>query len=188
MTTASDNDTGVAGQGAAPRAGAATSWQLDPSGSTVTISHKTIWGLVTVRGEFTDLSGSAEILPDGSAHGRLEIGAESLSTKHGKRDEHLRSADFFNVAEHPQIVVDVTEATRRDGDSVAANGTMSVAGQTKPLTLTATVTEATDEAITLKADTQIDRADFGMSWNQLGMIKGTAQVSVVARFVRPATA
>jgi polyisoprenoid-binding protein YceI len=187
MTTASSSDASAAGQGAAPLAGSA-SWQLDPSGSTVTISHKTIWGLVMVRGEFTDLSGSAEILPDGSAHGRLEIGAESLSTKHGKRDAHLRSADFFNIAEHPQIVVDVTEATRRDGDSVAANGTLTVAGQTKPLTLTATVTEATDQAITLKADTQIDRADFGMSWNQLGMIKGVAQVSVVARFVRPATA
>ena len=61
-----------------------------------------------------------------------------------------------------------------------------MAGQSKPLTLTARITEATGEAITLTADAEIDRADFGMTWNQLGMIKGTAQVNVVARFVKPA--
>ena len=187
MTTASGSENSAAGQASAPLAGT-TSWQLDPSGSAVTFSHKSIWGLVTVRGEFSELRGSAEILPDGSAHGKLEIGAESLSTKHGKRDQHLRSADFFNVAEHPQIVVDVTEATRTDGDSLTASGTLTVAGRTKPLTLTATVAEATDEAITLRTNTQFDRADFGMHWNQFGMVKGVAQVSVVARFVKPAAA
>ncbi len=187
MTTASGSETSGTGQASAPAASPA-SWQLDPSGSTVTISHKSIWGLVTVRGEFSDLKGSAEILPDGSARGRLEIGAGSLDTKHAKRDKHLRSADFFNVDKHPQIIVDITTATRRDGDNVAASGTLTVAGQTKPLTLTPAITEATDQAITLTADAQIDRADFGMTWNQLGMVKGLAQVSVVARFVKPATA
>jgi polyisoprenoid-binding protein YceI len=187
MTTASGSENSAAGQASAPLAGPA-SWQLEPSGSSVTISHKSIWGLVTVRGEFSDLKGSAEILPDGSARGRLEIGAGSLDTKHAKRDKHLRSADFFDVDKHPQIIVDITTATRRDGDNVAASGTLTVAGQTKPLTLTAAITEATDQAITLTADAQIDRADFGMTWNQLGMVKGLAQVNVVARFVKPATA
>ncbi len=187
MTTASGSEASGAGQAAAREAGPA-SWQLDPGGSTVTISHKTMWGLVTVRGQFGDLSGTAEILADGTAHGRFEIGSASLNTKNKKRDEHLRSADFFNVAEHPKIIVDVTQAARRDGASAAASGTLTVAGRTKPLALTATITEDADQAITLKAETQIDRADFGMSWNQLGMIKGTAQVSVVARFVHPASA
>ena len=187
MTTAGGNETSGAGQAAGPLAGPAN-WQLDPSSSTVTFSHKSIWGLVTVRGEFSDLSGSAEILPDGSARGRLEIAAGSLDTKHAKRDKHLRSADFFNADKHPQIIVDITTATRRDGDNVAASGTLTVAGQTKPLALTAAITEATDQSVTLTADTQIDRADFGMSWNQLGMVKGLAQVHVVARFVKPAAA
>lgn len=187
MTTASGSEPSAAGQASAPLAGPA-SWQLDPSGSTVTISHKTIWGLVTVRGEFSDLSGSAEILSDGSARGRLEIGAGSLDTKHAKRDKHLRSADFFDADKHPHIIVDVTTATRSDGDNVAASGTLTVAGQTKPLTLTAAIADVTDQSVTLRADTQIDRADFGMTWNQLGMVKGLAQVSVVARFVKPATA
>ena len=86
------------------------SWQLDPSASAVTLSHKTIWGLVTVRGEFSDLSGSAEILADGSAHGRWRSAPPRSNTKNGKRDEHLRSGDFFNAAVHPKIVVDITQA------------------------------------------------------------------------------
>ena len=162
------------------------SFQLDPAASAVTITHKTIWGLVTVRGSFGKLSGSAEILPDGSGRGRLEIDAASIDTKNGKRDEHLRSKDFFHASEHPQIVVDLPKATRQGEDSVVTTGTLTVAGQSLPLTLTARITEASEQAITLTADAEIDRTDFGMSWNQLGMIKGNANVSVVARFVKPA--
>ena len=156
------------------------SFQLDPGASSVSISHKTIWGLVTVRGQFQQLRGTAEIGADGSAHGRLEIGAASLDTKNRKRDEHLRSADFFNAAEHPHIVAEVSAASA----SVAAEGTLTVAGKTLPLALTADLAEATDQGLTLRAETQIERADFGLKWNQLGMIKGAAQVSVVARFVK----
>ena len=57
-----------------------------------------MWGLVTVRGGFGELAGSAEIVPGGAARGRLEIGAASLNTKNAKRDRHLASADFFNAA------------------------------------------------------------------------------------------
>ena len=184
MTTAHDNQ---ADQAANTLAGLA-SWQLDPGRSSVSIAHKTMWGLVTVRGAFEQLSGSGEILADGSARGRLEIGAASLNTKNAKRDKHLRSADFFEADEHPQIVADLSRVTRRDQDTAAVEGTLTVAGRTRPLTVTARITEATDQAITLKADTEISRADFGLSWNQLGMIKGNAQVSVVARFVNPTAA
>lgn len=184
MTTGSGNQSTHASQAAAPFAGPAR-FELDPAGSSVSVTHKTIWGLVTVRGSFTKLSGSAEILPDGSAHGRIEIDAASIDTKHGKRDEHLRSADFFNAAEHAQIVVDLTQAALQGTDSVVTSGTLSVAGQTRPLALTARITDATDQAVTLRADADVDRADFGMRWNQLGMIKGHAHVSVVARFVKP---
>jgi polyisoprenoid-binding protein YceI len=187
MTTGPGAEASAADQAPNPPTGQA-SWQLDPSTSAVTFSHKSIWGLVTVRGEFADLSGSAEILADGSAHGRIEIGAASVDTKHRKRDEHLRSADFFNVAAHPKIVVDVTKAARSDGDGVRASGTLTAAGQTRPLALTARITEAADEAITLTADTEFARADFGMTWNLLGMITGVARISVVARFVKQAAA
>ena len=159
-------------------------FELDPSASTATFSHKTFWGLATVRGTFSDLNGTAEIKADGSARGQLEIGTASLDTKNKKRDEHLRSADFFHAAAHPKIIVDVAQAATSDGSNVQASGTVTVAGQSKPLTLTARISEATGQAVTLTADADIDRADFGMTWNQLGMLKGPAHVDVVARFVK----
>ena len=180
MTTPDSNQ---ASAGATAYAGPA-SFQLDPAGSAVTITHKHSWGLGTVRGSFTKLSGSAEILANGSGRGQLEIDAASIDTKNARRDKHLRSSDFFNASEHPQIVVDVPQAARQGSDGVTTTGTLTVAGQSRPLTLTARITEATDRAITLTADAEIDRADFGLNWNQLGMIKGKAHVSVVAKFVR----
>lgn len=186
MTTADGSQATPASQTANTYAGPAT-FQLDPASSAVSISHKTFWGLGTVRGSFSKLSGSAEILPDGSARGRFEVDAASIDTKNAKRDKHLRSGDFFNADEHPQIIVDVAQAGAQGSDGVATTGTLTVAGRTRPLSLTAKITEATDQAIILTADTEIDRADFGMSWNQLGMIKGPAHVSVVARYVKTAT-
>jgi len=179
MTSANGNQADEA----ATTGGSAASWKLDPSSSSVAIQHKTIWGLATVRGSFGQVSGSGEILPDGSGSGRLEIGAASLDTKNRQRDKHLQSADFFQASEHPQIVVDLNRINRQ-GDSATAEGTLTVAGRSRPLALTARITENSDSAITLAADTEINRADFGMKWNRLGMIKGNAHVSVVARFVR----
>ena len=167
-----------------PSGAGTASWQLDPNSSSVRVQHKTIWGLVTVRGSFGQVGGSGEILPDGTGRGRLEIGAASLETKNRKRDEHLLSADFFHASAHPQIVVDLSRIVRQGDDSATAEGTLTVACRTRPLALNARITEATDSAITLVADAEINRADYGMNWNQLGMIKGNAQVSVVARFVR----
>jgi polyisoprenoid-binding protein YceI len=187
MTSSDGNQATPAGPAASPYSGPA-SFQLDPAGSAVSISHKTMWGLARVRGSFSKLSGSAEILADGSALGRFEIDAASIDTRNAQRDKHLRSADFFNAAEHPQIVVDLMQAEAQGSDRVATNGTLTVAGQTRPLSLTASIAEATEQAITIRAEADIDRADFGMSWNRLGMISGPAHVSVVARYLRTAAA
>jgi polyisoprenoid-binding protein YceI len=171
-------------QAADPLAGPA-SWQLDPAGSSAAIRHKTIWGLVTVRGSFTGIRGTGQIHADGSASGRIEIDAASIDTKNAKRDTHLRSADFFHADAHPQIVAEIGPVTRLDDEHAAVAGTLTVNGITRPVHLTAKLTEATDQAVTLQAETEIDRADFGMTWNQLGMVKGNAAVSVIARFTRP---
>jgi polyisoprenoid-binding protein YceI len=173
-------------EAAAPTTAGAASWQLDAAHSSVSLSHKSIWNLVTVRGGFDKLTGSAEILADGSATGRIEIDAASINTRHGKRDEHLRSADFFNVAEHPQLTVDIISVTRQGDGGASVAGTLTVAGVSKPLNLTARITEDIDQAVTLAADAEFNRADYGLTWGKLGMIRGNASVSVVARFVRPA--
>src|SRR5580692_1244511 len=149
---------------AAAASTSSASWQLDPARSTVTLSHKTIWGLVTVRGGFDKLTGSGEILADGSARGQIEIDAASVNTRNAKRDEHLRSADFFNAAQHPALTIDITGVTRSGTDGATITGTLTVAGVTRPLNLTARVTEDTAEAVTLTTDAEFDRAHFGLTW------------------------
>lgn len=164
--------------------GGPSTWSLDRTRSSVSLRSKTMWGLATVRGAFGELAGSAEILPGGAARGRLEIGSASLNTKNAKRDRHLASADFFNAADHPSIVADLTSATRT-GDRVAVQGTLTVAGVTRPLSFTATLADVTPAAFTLRAEgVVVDRADFGLTWNQLGMLTGPSTVDVVARFAR----
>jgi polyisoprenoid-binding protein YceI len=161
-----------------------STWTLDPAGSSVSLRSKTMWGLVTVRGAFGELAGNAEIVPGGAARGRLEIGAASLNTKNARRDRHLASADFFNAAEHPSIVADLASATRT-GDRVAVQGTLTVAGEARPLSFTATLADATPAAFTLRAEgVVVDRADFGLIWNQMGMLTGPSTIDVVARFTR----
>jgi polyisoprenoid-binding protein YceI len=164
-----------------------SSWVLDPAATTAAFSHKTFWGLATVRGTFREVAGSGAILADGTGRGRLEIAAASLDTKNPQRDNHLRSADFFNAAEHPQIIIDIASATLRDSDSVDVTGTLTAAGKTKPITVAARLSEATGQAVTLTAEADIDRADFGMTWNRGGMLKGPAHVTVVTRFVPAAS-
>ncbi len=89
-----------------------STWTLDAARSSVSLRSKTMWGLGTVRGGFGELAGNAEILPGGAARGRLEIGAASLNTRNAKRDRHLASADFFNAAEHPSIVANLSSASQ----------------------------------------------------------------------------
>lgn len=187
MTTADEQSqaTGMPAGDTADRALAGPgAWTLDPARSSVTLRSKTMWGLVTVRGSFGELAGNAEILPGGAARGRLEIGAASLNTKNAKRDRHLASADFFNAAEHPSIVADLAGATRT-GDRVAVNGTLTAAGVTRPLSFTATLADVSPAAFTARAEgVVVDRADFGLTWNQMGMLTGPSTVDVVARFTR----
>ncbi|MGR3935083.1 YceI family protein [Streptomyces sp. BRA346] len=167
-----------------PSAAEAGRWILDPAGSAVRVRHKTFWGLATVSGHFTAVSGEGEVLPDGSARGSLVIDAASLDTRNPKRDAHLRGVDFLDTDRHPEITVAVSGAVPDEGATVAVDGELTVLGRTRPLSFTARLTEATADAATLTADVEIDRTGFGMTWNRLGMMTGAAAMTVTARFTR----
>jgi polyisoprenoid-binding protein YceI len=159
-------------------------WQLDTTRSTVAIRHKTMWGMVTVKGVFTSVTGQGEVRPDGSALGTLTLDAASLDTKHAKRDKHLRSADFFDVEKHPEITFTVLNAVPGDDSTVQVAGELTVRGVGMPQSFTARVTDAGADGVTLSGELTVDRAQFGMGWNQLGMIRGLTTVTTTLRFVR----
>ncbi|GHD03546.1 hypothetical protein GCM10010313_18630 [Streptomyces violarus] len=159
-------------------------WQLDVAASTVGIRHKTMWGLVTVKGGFGTLSGTGEVRPDGSAVGTLTFDVASLDTGNAKRDTHLRSADFFDTDHHPEITFAARSAELRDGDQVHVVGQLTVRGISRPLSLTARLTDGDATGLTLDTEFSVDRDQFGLGWNQLGMIRGRTTVTAALRFVR----
>lgn len=163
-------------------------WQLDPSASTVAVRHKTFWGLMTVKGTFDAVTGNGEVRPDGSAVGTITLDVASLDTRSAKRDEHLRSADFFDAAIHPGITFSVRSAELRDGDAVHVVGQLTVRGISRPKTFTARLVGADAKTLTLDAEFTVDREQFGMGWNQLGMIRGLTTVAGTLRFTRTAAA
>ncbi|SMF73736.1 YceI family protein [Streptomyces sp. Amel2xC10] len=159
-------------------------WQLDATRSTIAISHVTMWGMVTVKGTFDGVSGEGEIRPDGTVRGAVTLDAASLDTKHTKRDEHLRSADFFDVEHHPTLVFAVREAVFRKDDVVEVEGQLTVRGVSRPQTVTVRVTESSPDAITLTTEFTVDRDQFGLGWNRLGMMRGLTTVTSTLGFTR----
>jgi polyisoprenoid-binding protein YceI len=158
-------------------------WALDASASTVRVAHKTMWGMVTVKGEFKDVAGEGEIAAGGLVTGSLSISATSLDTGNKKRDEHLRSADFFDAEHHPTITLTVVSAAAQP-TGVAVQADLEVKGVHHPLPFTATITEATADSVTATAEAAVDRKNHQLTWNQLGMMKDVTTVSVTAVFRR----
>ncbi len=161
-------------------------WLLDPARSTVAIAHKTMWGMVTVKGTFTARTGHGEVREDGTASGTLILDAASINTKHAKRDKHLRSADFFHTDEYPSIVFTVKQAARAANGTVTVDGELTVGGLTRPLKFTAQAAVTGSDSVTLTGEVPVDRSRFGLTWNKLGMIRGLATVTLDTRFVRDA--
>lgn len=161
-------------------------WQLDATASTVGIRHKTMWGLVTVKGAFGAVGGTGEVRPDGSAVGTLTFDAASLDTGNARRDTHLGSEHFFDAGHHPEITFVAHSAELRDGDQVHVVGRLTVRGISRPLSLTARVTDRDTTGLTLDTEFTVDREQFGMGWNQLGMIRGRTTVTATLRFTRAA--
>jgi polyisoprenoid-binding protein YceI len=160
-------------------------WVLDPAGSRAEFHVKHFWGAITVHGSFSQITGEGTVGPDGTVTGRVCIEASSLGTGNKKRDEHLRSADFFDAGRHPQVVVTVTAARPAGPAALACQGSLEAAGHAEPVEFTAHVADATAETVVLRADLVVDRTRFAMTWSPLGMASASARATVVARFVRP---
>ena len=157
-------------------------WALDPRTSSIRLKSK-VFGLLPVNGVFREVSGNGVVLPDGQASGTLTIAAASIDTKQTRRDTHLRSADFFDIGNHPDITF-VADRIRPSGQDVTVSGVLTVHGRARPLSFGAAATFHGDGEIWLDAVVRINRADFGLTWNWLGMVSATSILTVHAVFTR----
>ncbi|OBI16094.1 YceI family protein [Mycobacterium sp. E2497] len=161
-------------------------WNLVPDRSTITFKIANMWGLLRVKGRFTEFSGDGQLTGKGAVFGRLDIRAASLDTGIGRRDRHLRSADFFDVDRFGEISVVVTGVQPTKGKAADLRAAFTIKGVTAPLPLPATITELEDGSIRIAAEARVDRTQFDLGWNRLGMIGKTATAAAEAVFTRAA--
>jgi polyisoprenoid-binding protein YceI len=158
-------------------------WTLDASKSTIGLRSKSMWGLVSVKGVFRQVSGQGTVSPAGDVSGTMTVSAASIDTKNKKRDTHLRSADFFESDTYPDITFAVNRAGP-SGQGATVSGSLTVRDRTRPVTFDAQVSVVSDDEISLEAEVQIDRSDFGLTWSPMGMASMHNTITVHAVFTR----
>jgi polyisoprenoid-binding protein YceI len=158
-------------------------WTLDPQATTIALKTKAMWGVVPVKGTFRATGGSAEIGADSVVSAHVEVDAASIATKMKKRDEHLRSADFFDTETYPTITVSI-DAVDVSGPTPTASGSLTVRDSTAPIMIPLTVTSVGADEIALDATTVVDRSTVGLAFSKQGATKMENTLTVHARFVR----
>ena len=160
----------------------AGSWALDATRTQVKLETRHTWGLAPLHGVFRQVSGKGTVTAAGDVSGVVTVAAESVDTKNPRRDKHLRSADFFDIANHPDFTFAVDGASPSSG-GVRIDGSLTVAGRTRPASFDATVTSV-DGEVWLDGELRVNRADFGMTWNFLGIAAMRSSIVVHAVFTR----
>jgi len=161
----------VAGAGAA--FAETQTWELDPAHSAASFSVRHLM-VSQVRGHFENMTGTVELDEKNPAESTIEISidAASINTRNDKRDEHLRSADFFDAAKHPKITFKSTRIARAGKGKFKVTGDLSMRGTTKAVTLVVTgPTKPTKSPFgqTVRGVTAtgtLDRKDWGLTWNK----------------------
>lgn len=161
------------GLAAAPATAAATStWKIDPAHSEVGFKVKHL-AVSNVRGNFTKFSGMVKLDEKDISKSKVEVTIDtgSVDTNNDKRDEHLRSADFFDSSKYPEMKFVSTRVMKAKG-GLKVEGNLTLHGVTKPVTLevegpTASVVgpyKMTRRGATARAT--INRQDFGLKWSK----------------------
>jgi polyisoprenoid-binding protein YceI len=148
----------------------AGTWKVDPIHSSVEFHVKHL-GIATVKGQFKEFEGTLEVTGAGAgarAYGTVEVA--SVDTREPQRDEHLRSADFFEVESFPQIAFESTAIRPLDDDEFEIDANLTIHGVTNSVTLKASFEGAeTDpqgnDRVGVSATAQISRGDYGMKFN-----------------------
>jgi polyisoprenoid-binding protein YceI len=137
-------------------------WQVAAGQSKVAFETRIAFGLVPVRGRFTDYSGELYIDGAGNARGQLRVQAETLSTGIKKRDRHLRSTDFFAVEEHPQMTFELDSLRPAADGSLQLAGTLHLRGRTIGIKAPISLQRSDADGLRLSAEFDVDHRSAGL--------------------------
>jgi polyisoprenoid-binding protein YceI len=146
-------------------------WTIDTAHSSVEFIVRHLM-VAKVRGRFSEFSGTVHVgdTPEASSV-EVEISPASITTGDSQRDGHLQSADFFDVEHYPTIAFRSIGVRSIKGERYEVDGELTVHGESKAVTLDleyqGSITDpfGNDKAV-FSASAEIDREDWGLSWNQ----------------------
>lgn len=147
-----------------------TTWQIDPAHTSVEFAVKHLM-ISTVRGRFGTVSGTLTGL-DQAPTLSVTIDAASIDTRVAQRDEHLRSADFFDVAHHPVIGFTSKRIEGKPTRAFKLIGDLTIRGMTREVVLDVEYQGGGrdpwgNQRMGFSASGKLDRKEFGLTWNQV---------------------
>ncbi len=154
----------------AGRVWAADTYTIDTAHSTMGFSVKHMM-VSTIIGAFDDYQGAITYDPADPAAFKADvtIQAKSIDTKVAKRDDHLRSAEFFDVEKHPVLTFTAVKLDKQDGRTVLTGG-LTMKGVTKevsiPVTISGPVQGMGGSIMALSGSFTLNRQDYGVNWNK----------------------
>lgn len=148
-------------------------WAIDPHHSSVSFAVKHI-SVSNIRGHFKNVSGTILFDPADPAGFAVDasVDADSVWTGYDKRDEHLRSQDFFHAEEHPKISFRSSGARQTGPNHYAVTGDLTVRGITLPITFDVETAGPVrspyggETTLGIHAAVSVNRHDFGVTWNE----------------------
>jgi polyisoprenoid-binding protein YceI len=145
-------------------------YKMDPSHSIIGFSIRH-FEISFVRGRFKDFTGMIRYDSTDVSKSTVEFTAkiESIDTGVAGRDTHLRSADFFDVAKHPEMTFKSTKLEKKTNNAYVLHGDFTLKGVTKPISFPFTLTGAVKDnrgntRFGVAAETKINRRDYGITW------------------------
>jgi polyisoprenoid-binding protein YceI len=146
-------------------AATATTYNIDPVHSTV--GFKVRHFVTSVPGRFNEFAGTIVYDSENPAASKVEftVQAASLDTRNEKRDGHLKSADFFDVENHPTLTFK-SKKVSGSGDALQLTGDLTIRGVTKEVTVPVEVLGTMGPKAGFATEFKIDRQDYGVAWNR----------------------
>ena len=170
-------------------------YEIDKAHTTIGFTAKHL-AVSTVRGQFNTFDGTFEGPEDDPTKtaGELKIEVSSIDTRTEMRDNHLRSADFFEAEKYPYITFKLNKIEPVDSETFRVHGDLTIKHTTKPIVLNATLEGRVPDAMTggkerlgISAKGQLNRMDYGLNWDGIAgaipIASHTIKVEIEAEIV-----